>query len=581
MASRAYKATTWFFERMILEQNLRGYQVFDEPPVQFPVQLVSRERRRAPAPWQARPDYTAVGSTRSPPIVPSSMQRWRGCSTRARPASAELIELGSDHEQQHQELLLTDTFSLFAAEPLQPAYREAGRASAPAMRAARWIGVRGRHGRGRARRRGLRLGQRRPAARALIQAYKLAERLRHQRRMDRLHRQRGLSHAAALARGRMEHGERGRLGRGRFISRRPRTVPGQMSLMGFRPVDPAAPVTNVSYFEADAFARWAGYRLPREFEWEIAAASDPLDGRKFGAGHLRPMPCPGRTRPPADVRRCMGMDGERLSAVSGLQGRARRGRRVQRQVHVQSVRAPRRLVRDARGPYAADLSQFILSPSAMAVHGPEVGAAERVMESEVSLYLPTRLDRNVAEPPRRGGRQVTSSPKPCCPVFARRNAQRSLPLLLRRARLGAVRGDHRARRDYPTRTETALLEANGEEIAALAGHGRVLVEFGSGSSRKTSLLLGALGAGTGLYPDRHRRGEPREKPAAWLSRRHPGSHYPAAHRRLHHDPRTPRALARAEARLGFFSGSTIGNLTPTEARALLGKLRVCSGTGGG
>jgi ergothioneine biosynthesis protein EgtB len=62
----------------------------------------------------------------------------------------------------------------------------------------------------------------------------------------------------------------------------------QMSLSGFRPVDPAAPVTHVSYYEADAFARWAGYRLPTEFEWEVAAASVKLQGRM--RAHLRPMP---------------------------------------------------------------------------------------------------------------------------------------------------------------------------------------------------------------------------------------------------------------------------------------------------
>jgi len=63
----------------------------------------------------------------------------------------------------------------------------------------------------------------------------------------------------------------------------------QMSLQGLRPLDPAAPVCHVSYYEADAFARWAGYRLPTEFEWEVAGSNVPLKGRILGAGHLRPM----------------------------------------------------------------------------------------------------------------------------------------------------------------------------------------------------------------------------------------------------------------------------------------------------
>ena len=74
---------------------------------------------------------------------------------------------------------------------------------------------------------------------------------------------------------------------------------------------------------------------------------------------------------------------------------------------------------------------------------------------------------------------------------------------------------------YPTRVETALLEANGEEIAALAGEGRILVEFGSGSSRKTSLLLGALSQVPAYIPI-DIAAESLEEAAAWLSGRHPG-----------------------------------------------------------
>jgi dimethylhistidine N-methyltransferase len=120
---------------------------------------------------------------------------------------------------------------------------------------------------------------------------------------------------------------------------------------------------------------------------------------------------------------------------------------------------------------------------------------------------------------------------------------------------------------YPTRVETALLEAHRAEIAALARPGRILVEFGSGSSRKTSLLLGALSEVPAYIPI-DIAAESLTEAAAWLSEQHEGLTILP----LIADFTTVRALpplARRKRRLGFFSGSTIGNLTHAEASAFL------------
>ena len=120
---------------------------------------------------------------------------------------------------------------------------------------------------------------------------------------------------------------------------------------------------------------------------------------------------------------------------------------------------------------------------------------------------------------------------------------------------------------YPTRAETALLEAYGDEIAERMGDASVLVEFGSGSSRKTSLLLTALHRAS-VYVPIDVAGESLAEAAEWLSERHDG----LAIRPLVADftkTRTLPIVARRPQKLGFFSGSTIGNLTHMEAIGFL------------
>ena len=119
-----------------------------------------------------------------------------------------------------------------------------------------------------------------------------------------------------------------------------------LTLGGLRPVDPDAPVIHVSYYEADAFARWAGKHLPTEAEWEVAARADLLDDA-FGIVWQW-------TR-------------SAYLALSGLSRGGRRARRIQRQVHDQPDGAARLLAGDAGRPCARELPQFLLSAGALAI----------------------------------------------------------------------------------------------------------------------------------------------------------------------------------------------------------------------
>jgi L-histidine Nalpha-methyltransferase len=120
---------------------------------------------------------------------------------------------------------------------------------------------------------------------------------------------------------------------------------------------------------------------------------------------------------------------------------------------------------------------------------------------------------------------------------------------------------------YPTRVEASLLEAHRAEIADLVGPSRVLIEFGSGSSRKTSLLIGALRQMPAYIPI-DIAAESLKEAASWLLDQHPGLTILPLISDFTRTRRLPEVALRRK-RLGFFSGSTIGNLTHDEARAFL------------
>jgi ergothioneine biosynthesis protein EgtB len=281
--------TTWFFEAFLLKRFLAGYRVFDE---RFEYcfnsyyESVGARQPRGKRGLLTRPSADEVRDYRA--FVDQALGRLFDAALDAE--AAELIELGINHEQQHQELLLTDILSLFASEPLKPAYREAG----PGIGAGHpapldWVGFEGgifeigHDGDGFA------YDNEGPRHEALIHDFKLASRPVSNAEWIAFIEDGGYATPTLwLADG--WNTVKSQAWEGPLYFEKAEGGYGQMSLMGFRPVDPGAPVTHVSYYEADAFARWAGYRLPTEFEWEVAADSVPVEGRTLGGGHLRPLP---------------------------------------------------------------------------------------------------------------------------------------------------------------------------------------------------------------------------------------------------------------------------------------------------
>jgi len=282
--------TTWFFEAFVLAPFLEGYSLFDarfEYCFNSYYESVGPRQPRGRRGLLTRPSAEEVRAYRA--HVDAALGRL--CADGDSYAkAAELIELGINHEQQHQELLLTDILSLFASGPLKPAYRQASpgvlvRDVAPLD----WVSFDGGiveigHGGN-----GFAYDNEGPRHEELIRPFKLASRSVTNGEWIEFIKSGGYTTPTLwLADGWAAVKTENWTGPLYFEEAEGGYM--QMSLLGFRPVDLAAPVTHISYYEADAFARFAGCRLPSEFEWEVAASNEPVSGRTLGADLLRPMP---------------------------------------------------------------------------------------------------------------------------------------------------------------------------------------------------------------------------------------------------------------------------------------------------
>ncbi|MGH6878390.1 MAG: ergothioneine biosynthesis protein EgtB, partial [Rhizomicrobium sp.] len=281
--------TTWFFETFVLQQHMPGYRAFD-PAYNYLFnsyyEVLGERHPRDRRGILTRPAAEEVTAYRRH-VDRAMLDLLNG--DRCGAALDSIVELGLQHEQQHQELLLTDILHAFAQNPLCPTYapyRPCEAAQSVIPECVEFDGgciALGHSGEGFA------FDNESPRHQVLLAPYRLMNGLVTNSdwlafMQDGGYRKPALWLADGWQCARAENWRAPLYWQesdGEWLA---------MTLSGLKPVERDAPVCQVSYYEADAFARWAGKRLPTEAEWEHAAAQQyPETGNFRDHGYLRPL----------------------------------------------------------------------------------------------------------------------------------------------------------------------------------------------------------------------------------------------------------------------------------------------------
>ncbi|MDA3913981.1 ergothioneine biosynthesis protein EgtB [Oleiagrimonas sp.] len=279
--------TTWFFEKFVLGRDPDRTALHPEWHYLF------NSYYQSAGPMHARPQRGLITRPTLEQIIDYRHQvDERVLAMLEHGVDDELtsvVILGLHHEQQHQELLLTDIKHLFSCNPLEPVYMELARASGARAQPLRFLdrpsGVvrTGHEGDGFA------YDNECPRHDELLHPHRIAHRPVNNAEFIAFIRDGGYSTPTLwMSEGwqvvQDEGWQHPLYWSGDLAS--------EFTLSGRREIDPYAPVSHVSFFEADAYARWAGARLPTEAEWETLAREQPVQGNLRGRGLLHPAPAP-------------------------------------------------------------------------------------------------------------------------------------------------------------------------------------------------------------------------------------------------------------------------------------------------
>ncbi len=281
--------TSWFFETFLLG-GLKSYESMNP---RFKVifnsyyNAVGEQHPRPRRGMLCRPSLDEVVEYRH--SVDTGMARLiETLSDSELEQKARLIELGLNHEEQHQELILTDILHVYASDPLDPAYCSGEAPRIEGLEPLRWYDYEegiywiGHEGSSFA------FDNESPRHRQFVHGYRLASRPVTSGEFLEFMKDGGYERPDLwLSDGWATIQQEGWCAP--FYWERVDDSWHQMTLHGKRPIDEYAPVCHVSYFEADAYASWAGARLPTEAEWEVAASESPREGRFFESGNFVPL----------------------------------------------------------------------------------------------------------------------------------------------------------------------------------------------------------------------------------------------------------------------------------------------------